>query len=102
MKRSMMSEYPDNWKELTYQLKEKTNWKCSKCGIQCLKPGEKIKKELTKSEKAKLTLQVHHSDYDVSNNHHENLICLCTACHLSYHCRRRANINPDQLSLNLN
>ena len=96
-----MSEYPDNWKELTYQLKEKTNWKCSKCGIQCLKPETKINRKLTKSERAKLTLQVHHSDYDVLNNRLDNLVCLCTACHLSFHNRRRANINSNQLRLDL-
>lgn len=96
-----MSKYPDNWKELTYQLKEKTEWKCSKCGLQCIKPGIEIKQKLTKSERAKLTLQVHHSDYNVSNNQSNNLICLCTACHLSYHSRRRGNINSNQLSLNL-
>jgi 5-methylcytosine-specific restriction endonuclease McrA len=97
-----MSEYPNNWKELTYQLKEKNNWKCSKCGRQCIKPGEKVNEQLTRSERAKLTLQAHHSDYDVSNNCPENLRILCSACHLSYHCQRRSNLHPNQLRLNLN
>ncbi len=96
-----MSEYPDNWKELTYQLKEKNNWKCSKCGIQCIKPGAQGNKQLTKSERSKLTLQAHHSDYNVSNNRPENLRILCSACHLGYHCGRRTNIHPNQLCLDL-
>jgi hypothetical protein len=97
----VQNSYPENWKELTAQLKEQNNWKCSKCGLQCIKPGENLDQKLTRSERAKLTLQAHHSDYNVYNNRPENLRILCSACHLSYHCRRRSNHNPNQLSLNL-
>ncbi|HEY9693894.1 MAG TPA: hypothetical protein V6D15_16950 [Oculatellaceae cyanobacterium] len=45
------------------------------------------------------TLTVHHANYTPEDNHAENLIPLCTACHLSYHTRKKSSITPGQLSL---
>jgi predicted HNH restriction endonuclease len=92
------SRYPDNWPEIAFKLKQEANWKCALCGWQCLKPHENTK-GLTKSERSKRTLTVHHRNYQPEDNRPENLICLCTACHLSYHTRQRGNISADQLSL---
>jgi hypothetical protein len=54
---------------------------------------------LTKSERCALTLAVHHRNRIPEDNRLENLIALCTACHLSYHNRGQSNVSPGQLSL---
>ena len=92
------SRYPDNWTDIAFTLKEKAKWRCEKCGVQCFKPSQKTP-HLTRSERAKLTLVVHHSNYQPEDNREENLVCLCTACHLSYHTGKRGNISIGQLSL---
>ncbi len=93
--------YPDNWEEIALQVKEKAEWTCQRCGLECF-PTNYLKHTIKdKSLKAKLTLTVHHSDYDPSNNHPSNLIALCSACHLHKHRGKRGNISPGQLKLNL-
>ena len=94
------SRYPNNWNEITLNLKQKAGWRCQKCGLQCLKPSDKTA-HLTKSDRAKLTLAVHHRNYQPEDNREENLVCVCTGCHLGYHTRKRGNISIRQLSLNL-
>jgi hypothetical protein len=42
---------------------------------------------------------VHHRNRIPEDNRPENLIALCTACHLSYHNRGQSNVSPGQLSL---
>jgi hypothetical protein len=42
---------------------------------------------------------VHHRNRIPEDNRLENLVALCTACHLSYHNRRQSNVSPGQLSL---
>jgi hypothetical protein len=91
-----MSEYPQNWEELAHSIKEKANWCCSKCGRVCLRPGEK-RNDLSKPRA--YNLQVHHWNRDPSDNRPENLVCLCTGCHLSYHRGGRGNVSQGQLSL---
>jgi predicted HNH restriction endonuclease len=90
-----MSDYPQQWKELAKSIKEKSDWRCNKCGRACLRPGDK---SITDKRRA-YNLQVHHWDRNPSNNKIENLICLCSACHLSYHKGGKGNISPGQLSL---
>jgi hypothetical protein len=96
----MNSRYPDNWKVIALKIKEKAHWKCEKCGLQCLKPNQNTK-GLTKSERAKLTLTVHHRNYRPEDNSENNLIALCSGCHLSYHAGKKGNVTIGQLSLNL-
>jgi hypothetical protein len=92
------SRYPNNWSEIALKLKQQANWKCEKCGLQCLMPNDDVSR-LSKSERMKITLNVHHKNYRPEDNRPENLICLCTACHLSYHTRGRGNVSIYQLSL---
>lgn len=92
------SRYPDNWAEIAKKKKEAVNWICQKCGMQCLKPSDDISK-LTKSERTKRRLVVHHADYKPENNRCENLIPVCSGCHLSYHSGKKGNIIIGQLSL---
>ena len=94
----MPSPYPDNWKEIALSIKEKAQWRCSKCGMQCIRPGKELPK-ISFSQRMSQTLQVHHWNRDPADNRQENLSALCTACHLSYHRGRKANITPGQLSL---
>src|SRR4028118_1096032 len=84
--------YPDNWQEIALSVKENALWRCAKCNQQCLRPGKKS--GLTKSERCALTLTVHHRNRIPEDNRPENLIALCTACHLSYHNRRQSNVSP--------
>jgi formate-dependent nitrite reductase cytochrome c552 subunit len=88
--------YPDNWQEIALSVKENAGWRCAKCHQQCLRPGKPS--GLTKSERCALTLTVHHRNRIPEDNRLENLIALCTACHLSYHNRGQSNVSPGQLS----
>ena len=82
---------------IALSVKESALWRCTKCNQQCLRPGKKS--GLTKSERCSLTLTVHHRNRIPEDNRPENLIALCTACHLSYHNRGQSNVSPGQLSL---
>lgn len=94
------NRYPKNWKELALAVKEAANWQCQKCGLFCIKPGEPLS-DAMKSRRRAYTLQVHHWNHNPADNRLENLVPLCTSCHLACHRRRRGNISPGQLSLNL-
>ena len=93
-----MSRYPKDWKEIANSIKEASGWRCAKCGMQCIKPGNDVSK-LSISERRAKTLQVHHADCTPENNDPSNLIPLCSGCHLSYHQGGRGNVSPGQLSL---
>jgi len=93
------NRYPDDWKEIALEIKEKADWTCSKCRLICFPSDFKYNGD--RSLRAMLTLTVHHADYDPSNNQESNLIPLCTSCHLDKHRGKRGNISPGQLKLNL-
>ena len=90
--------YPDNWDEIALSIKEQAQWRCRKCNMQCIRSGEDTS-GLTKSERMVKTLVVHHANYTPEDNRAENLIPLCSACHLGYHTRKKSNITPGQRSL---
>lgn len=92
------SRYPENWSEIARSIKEKAGWRCSRCGRKCFRPGERPKK-LTRSEWMRKTLSVHHANYNPEDNRLENLIPLCSPCHLGFHTRKKGSISPGQLSL---
>lgn len=89
--------YPDNWSDIALAVKESCNWRCRHCGKQCLRPGEN--KNLTRSEWTAATICVHHANCIPEDNRPENLIPLCTPCHLAVHTRCKGNVSPGQLSL---
>ncbi len=31
--------YPDNWEEIALQVKEKAEWTCQRCGLECFPPN---------------------------------------------------------------
>ena len=92
------SRYPDNWSEMAFKVKQSAQWKCAKCGMDCIKPNEDVS-GLDRSERMRRTMNIHHSDYNPDNNREENLRPLCSGCHLSFHTGRRRNVPAGQLSL---
>ncbi|MBD1995992.1 HNH endonuclease [Leptolyngbya sp. FACHB-541] len=77
--------YSESWKSLSHRLKEEADWKCSRCGCQCLRPGEYSLDRLDRSKIGKRTLNVHHEDRDRANDDELNLVVLCQPCHLAAH-----------------
>ncbi len=93
----MASNYSPDWPAITLSKKQSVNWTCEECGLKCLAPNSKS--GLSLSDRKKLELSVHHSDYNPANNSPSNLIALCSRCHLGKHLRKKGNITPGQLSL---
>lgn len=69
--------YPSNWKQLALAIKEKAQWKCQVCGMQCRKPGEPF-------DTHRRTLTVAHLDHTPENVSDDNLMAMCPKCHLRY------------------
>lgn len=92
------TRYSPDWKQIATAVKNSSDWRCSRCERPCLRPGEKPP-ELTLRQRRVYNLQVHHYNFDPSDNRRENLAPLCSSCHLHYHRFRRGNISPGQLSL---
>jgi len=68
----------DFTKKLKEKIRERDNYKCKICG-------------LTEKENLKLynkKLNVHHVDYDKQNCKEDNLISLCSSCHMKTHYNR--------------
>ena len=95
-----MRIYPKSWTEISLAVKQAAGWKCSECGRQCYQQGN-FPPSWTTSQRKAYTLQIHHWNRKPSENRPENLVVLCTGCHLSYHRESRGNISPGQLELNL-
>jgi hypothetical protein len=91
------SRYPTDWKEIALNIKEREGWHCYRCGVAGLRPGRKL---FSAKERAFL-IQVHHWDSDPSNNCSENLVALCTVCHLHMHRQQHGSVLPGQLGLSL-
>jgi 5-methylcytosine-specific restriction endonuclease McrA len=96
----MISGYPENWNQIAAQIKQRSGYCCQRCGMQCLPPGRGYR-HLSRKIRSKYTAQVHHLDRQPSNNNLDNLVALCTGCHLHYHQGQKGNITPGQLSLPL-
>ena len=96
----MTSGYPENWNEIANAVKQQSGYCCQRCGMQCLPPGNSYR-HLPRRIRSKYTGQVHHRDRQPANSNPDNLVTLCTGCHLYYHQRQTGNITPGQLSLSL-
>jgi 5-methylcytosine-specific restriction endonuclease McrA len=92
--------YPKDWDAIALKIKISAEWKCQRCGKQCLRPSDDSTK-LTRSEWGKATLTVHHIDLTPENRANENLIALCAPCHLKVHALEKKPKALGQLSLNL-
>ncbi len=93
-----LKRYPDNWNELALSVKEAAGWRCEGCGKQCYRPGERPE-NLIRSQWMANILQVHHRDYDPTNNSPSNLLPLCSVCHLNVHKSKYSSFSEGQLSL---
>ena len=59
----MDHRYHPEWETISKLIREKFGWKCARCS-------------------SSQALQTHHIDGNPNNNHQENLIPLCSRCHL--------------------
>lgn len=65
----MSGEYPENWTDIAFRIKEEVGWHCERCGhVNAPSEGR--------------TLTVHHLLPDKSNCEPWNLAALCQVCHL--------------------
>ncbi len=75
--------YPSDWKKIALSVKEAANWTCQGCGMRCRRPGEPF-------DTHKRTLTVHHINHVPEDCRTENLIALCSACHLKADAKHHA------------
>lgn len=71
------SKYPDDWKAIALEVKERAAWVCQRCGKQCRRPDEPF-------DTHRRTATVAHLNHDESDCSPENLRCMCAPCHLRY------------------
>ncbi len=67
--RKSVADYPENWPEISRQVKDAAGWRC----VRCNHPHDPA---------AGYSLTVHHLDLDPSNNEWWNIPALCQRCHL--------------------
>lgn len=68
MRPETKAAYPKNWKEISSTIKRERYYTCEGCGQHGNRPGN--------------PLTVHHVDYNPRNNSPDNLLLLCSSCHL--------------------
>jgi len=100
--RHSKDQYPDNWNEISKQIKQEARWKCQECNLQFL-----VEENVTTDPNGKKqTYTVIHLDLNPQNNDRENLKAVCGACHCrlvskeNKH-RRIAAQNKDQIFLKI-
>ena len=76
------SKYPPNWDEIATRIKTQAAWKCERCGKQCRWPDEQF-------DTHRRTLTVAHINHIEMDCTDENLVALCSVCHLNYDRERR-------------
>jgi len=84
--------YPANWKEIANAIKEAADWKCQKCGKQCRRPGEPF-------DTHKNTLTVAHLNHIPEDVRPENLMAMCSICHLRYDAAHHAETRRNKKQL---
>jgi hypothetical protein len=65
-----VNEYPENWQEISDELRRQFYWTCQKCGLEL-------------GEQNKQWLHVHHRNGLRNDSSTQNLECLCLGCHAS-------------------
>lgn len=95
------SLYPKNWDQIAFAIKREANWTCQKCGKQCLEAYQEIEEwKRDRRQRAIYTLTVHHIDHIRSNCDRQNLVALCSVCHLRQRSQdRKYGTRTGQLSL---
>ncbi len=77
------SKYPHDWDEIACRIKHAADWCCEKCQMQCRRPSETFDTHVR-------TLTVAHINHIELDCRGENLVALCSACHLKYDGYRKA------------
>ena len=93
------SRYPEDWNEIALKIKKKAKWTCQKCQRKCLDPNQAVPPDWSYSKRMSYTLQVHHWDRQPENSDENNLIAVCSGCHLELHRGGLCNVSVGQLSL---
>lgn len=77
------SLYPPDWDAIALREKARAGWMCEECGADCFAPID-----------PRNILTVHHIDHNPANCAPNNLIALCTVCHMQvdqpWHARNAA------------
>lgn len=76
------SRYPPNWKSIALRVKDEAGWRCELCQMQCRKPNEAFDTHVR-------TLTVAHINHSEMDCRPENLVALCSGCHLRYDAPRK-------------
>jgi hypothetical protein len=50
------SRYSPDWPKIAFAIKEREDWHCHRCGIQCLRPGDRL---FTPKQRANLPWIIH-------------------------------------------
>lgn len=91
--------YPKDWEAIALRIKQNSGWKCELCGLECFPSDQPTNPNIGRSLRAKFTLTVHHKNYKPEDNRDENLIALCSGCHLRQHRNGRGNVPAGQMEL---
>jgi len=70
------TRYPDDWDEISRQIRERDGDRCKFCGALNHQPHP--------DTGSVVVLTVAHLDHDTWNNADENLAALCQRCHLNH------------------
>jgi len=81
------SGYPKNWRKISKMAKEKENYTCEECGVDC-----------DKNRETRRFIHCHHIDGVKTNNKPENLQVLCTECHSKQPGHGRYPPTPEEIS----
>ena len=83
------SRYHKEWAEISKYVRLLFNHHCARCGKDCSNPSN-----------SRDLLQVHHIDENPGNNQLENLIPLCSVCHLQI--EKEARLHALTFTFNMN
>jgi hypothetical protein len=89
--------YREDWEDFSHTLKCAAKWNCQRCGKVCRPKGESVKGFANRAfqpgsevwrdaitNPQKFCLTVAHLDQNTRNDTDENLMALCTKCHLAH------------------
>lgn len=92
--------YPENWEEISLSTRRAANWTCQRCGKQCRRSPESVDEFLARSPNLpaaevrqypiRWCLTVAHLNHTESDCRSENLLAMCTPCHLKYDAKHHA------------
>lgn len=74
--------YPENWSEISIQIRNRSGGFCEFCGAENYKPHP--------DTGSKVVLTVAHMDHNPQNCAEDNLKALCQHCHLTYDAKHHA------------